>query len=135
MKTSIKVISMFLGSFLSSCQGLVNGQSSKELMHINSKEISDIVKMKDALIIDVRTPGEINQGFISGTKIFADISSSDFDHSIQKLDTSRTYIVYCRSGARSRAAADKMLAMGFSHLYNLKGGILAYEGNLIRPGK
>lgn len=74
-----------------------------------------------AQLIDVRTPGELASGTI-GKPINIDFMSRDFDAKIRKLGTDKTYFVFCRSGARSAAAARKMKQAGFT-AYNLVGGI------------
>ena len=49
------------------------------------------------------------------------------------LDEEKAYYVYCRSGARSAAACAHMRDMGFEELYNLKGGILDWNGPVVKP--
>jgi rhodanese-related sulfurtransferase len=77
-----------------------------------------------AVLLDVRTPGEFNGGNIAGAKNI-DFYSANFDAEIEKLDKSKTYYVYCRSGARSANACSKMEAIGIKAI-NLSGGIGAY---------
>ena len=81
----------------------------------------------DALIIDVRTAPETAAGIIPNALIDFDIHQSDFDAKIEDLDPEKTYLVYCRSGVRSVYACEKMHALGFQHLYNLRGGIIAWQ--------
>ncbi|MGY6562954.1 MAG: rhodanese-like domain-containing protein [Luteibaculaceae bacterium] len=78
----------------------------------------------NAVLLDVRTPSEFNSGFIPGA-VNIDFYSANFDSEIQKLDKSKTYYVYCRSGARSSGACSKLEAQGLKS-YNLSGGIGAY---------
>jgi len=59
-----------------------------------------------------------------------DYTSASFQTEVQKLDTSKTYVVYCRSGGRSAKAASFMASHGFSNVYNLEGGINNYSGTL-----
>lgn len=96
---------------------------------------AQVIKMlssDSAVLMDVRTPEEVAEGFIPGTSVFIDYKSADFGNQIAALDTARTYIVYCRSGARSSAAVDYMKAHGFHHVYNCEGGILAWKGELTK---
>ncbi len=74
-----------------------------------------------AVLLDVRTPGEFSSGHISGAKNI-DFTSSSFGSKIAALDKSKTYFLYCRSGARSGGACNAMAAEGFK-VYNLAGGI------------
>ena len=45
---------------------------------------------------------------------------------VEKIATDKPVIIHCRSGARSAAAVMQLEAQGFTKLYNLKGGILAW---------
>ena len=89
-------------------------------------------KMQDSnvVVIDVRTPQEVSSGYIKGADKFIDINGSNFQSEINNLDKSKTYIMYCRSGARSGRAADYMIENGFTDVYNLSGGILNYRGEI-----
>ncbi|MFZ1321924.1 MAG: rhodanese-like domain-containing protein [Ignavibacteria bacterium] len=82
------------------------------------------------ILVDVRTPGEISNGYISGTDLFIDFSGVSFTDEIKKLDTTKKYIIYCRSGNRSSRACKIMNSKGFKNLYNLSGGINKWKGEL-----
>lgn len=77
-----------------------------------------------AVLIDVRTPSEFSGDKIKGAKNI-NVSSADFGKKIAALDKSKTYYVYCRSGARSGMACSQMAAAGFQ-VYNLSGGIMRW---------
>lgn len=82
--------------------------------------------MSNAQLLDVRTPSETAQGIIPGaTKI--NLHDADFEQRLQELDKSRPVFVYCRSGARSGNAMSLMHKAGFKEVYNLSGGILAWQ--------
>ena len=79
-------------------------------------------------VIDVRTDGEVAEGVIPGA-IQIDISDREnFEAEIAKLDKDRDVLVYCKVGGRSAQAASYMESQGFSKVYDLKGGILAWNG-------
>ena len=80
----------------------------------------------EAVLLDVRTPRETAMGKIEGA-IEIDIANPNFAQEIQRLDKSKTYLVYCRSGRRSVSACKAMEDQGFQSLYNLRGGILAWN--------
>ena len=80
-----------------------------------------IAENSDLIILDVRTPEETDLGIIPGA-ILIDFQNSDFDDKVSKLDKSKTYLVYCRSGGRSVGASNKMIAQGFTDVTNMKGG-------------
>jgi len=71
----------------------------------------------DAVVIDVRTPGEFDGGHLEGA-VNIDVQAADFDAHISELDPDVTYYVYCRSGNRSGQAIDRMAALGFTDLTN-----------------
>ena len=73
-------------------------------------------------IIDVRTVEEFNSGHIAGAS-YIDFYKKDFQHNLAKLDKDKTYLLYCRTGRRSGIALDMMKTMGFTHSYNMLGGI------------
>ena len=84
----------------------------------------------ESVILDVRTAEEFESGYIKGALNMDIRGGADFLASIESLDKSKSYFVYCRSGARSGQACQLMSQMGFSALYNLDGGVLAWEGDL-----
>jgi len=80
-----------------------------------------IADNKDLIILDVRTPEETDLGVIPNA-IIIDFYNDNFDSEIAKLDKSKPYLVYCRSGGRSVSASNKMIDAGFSDVTNMKGG-------------
>jgi rhodanese-related sulfurtransferase len=95
-------------------------------------ELETVRKEQNAIILDVRTPAEVAEGYIDGTSKFIDVNGNDFSAELAKLDKSATYIVYCRSGGRSMRAAETMVNQGFQHVYNLQGGITGWTGKIVR---
>lgn len=76
-------------------------------------------------LIDVRTPEETWEGVIDGA-LQINIYDPTFADQIEKLDKSKPYVVYCRSGSRSAAACGLMASRGFKQLYNLTGGYMGW---------
>jgi len=81
---------------------------------------------KDAVLLDVRTRKEYEEGHIPGA-VLIDITSNDFDKQVAKLDKKKTYLVHCAAGVRSTRACKKMGEANFSKLFNLEGGMGAWE--------
>lgn len=81
----------------------------------------------NAVLLDVRTPGEYGSGNIKGAKNINYMSAS-FRADVQKLDKNKAYFLYCRSGNRSSQACGVMEQMGYT-VYNLAGGIGAWPRN------
>ncbi len=127
---SIVVLLSFMGC---NAQSQNNDQGTAMVNHISQADFQKIVTDEKALVMDVRTPGEISSGIIKGATLFADFNSNDFAKKVESLDKSKTYIVYCRSGARSNSAANYMVSKGFKKVYNLKGGISNWNGEIVTP--
>jgi len=79
------------------------------------------------VVIDVRTPAEFAEGHIARAQV-VDISAADFADQIAKFDPSATYLVYCHSGNRSGQATAIMASLGFTSVYDLDGGTIAWQG-------
>lgn len=107
-------------------------QVNAQVQNINQTDFKKLQADKNTVIIDVRTPGEIQQGYIKGTSKFIDISDPQFEQKINALDKSKNYIMVCRSGARSGRAAQIMAGKGFKKVYNLSGGVLNWSGGLTK---
>lgn len=88
-------------------------------------EFDQVVKTDGTRIIDVRTPAEYSAGHLPGA-VNIDVESSSFGAEIAGLDKTVTYAVYCRSGNRSKVASQQLADAGFTHVYDLAGGINAW---------
>lgn len=84
----------------------------------------------DAVLLDVRTEEEVEEGFIPKAKNLDIYKGQEFVEELEKLDKSKNYYVYCRSGKRSAQAATLMDNMGFNKTYNLLGGFSEWEGDV-----
>lgn len=87
-------------------------------------------QISESVILDVRTEEEFESGYIKGALNMDILAGGDFLASIDTLDKSKPYFVYCRSGARSAQACQLMSQKGFIAVYNLDGGVLNWQGNL-----
>lgn len=80
----------------------------------------------DFVVLDVRTPGEFAGGHVpDATNV--DFESSTFAQQLSTLSKDKTYLVYCHTGNRSGQATELMHQMGFKHVYDVQGGIAAWE--------
>ena len=86
-----------------------------------------LAEEKDAVLLDVRTPMEHQMVRIPNS-ILIDINSPMFMEEIDKLDKTKSYYVYCRSGNRSFHAGNYMLTKGFEKVFNLEPGIIGWNG-------
>jgi rhodanese-related sulfurtransferase len=102
---------------------LAGCSNSSTATDLSVSEFSSKVTEAGIITLDVRTPGEFNEGHIEGAQLI-DFQSGNFENEIATLDKSKTYAVYCRSGNRSGQAVKVMSDAGFSNLYNLNGGVI-----------
>jgi sulfur-carrier protein adenylyltransferase/sulfurtransferase len=79
----------------------------------------------DYLILDVRQPGEYQEAHIPGARL---LPLPELPGAHQTLDPDKPTIVHCAIGGRSRVAAQLLAGFGFKEVYNLAGGIKAYQG-------
>jgi len=87
-------------------------------------------KDDNAFILDVRTDDEREEGFIPKANHIDIYLGQGFIDELQKLDKSKNYYVYCRSGNRSGQACAIMNSIGFENAYNLEGGFMNWEGEV-----
>lgn len=85
-----------------------------------------ITHKEGAQLLDVRTPEEWNEGIIEGATMM-NFYDADFKQQLEKLDKEKPVAVYCKSGGRSGQAMNMMQEMGFKEVYNLNGGIGAWN--------
>lgn len=90
----------------------------------------ELSKDDNAIILDVRTEEELEEGIIPNA-IHIDIYlGQEFINQIEKLDKSKTFYVYCRSGGRSAQACAIMNQLGFASTKNLVGGFSEWTGEV-----
>lgn len=100
--------------------GVKNNESMKE---ITVKQLLDWQKIgKEFQFIDVREQNEYNEANIGAELIPLGTVAANADRIRKDIDV----VVHCRSGVRSAKAISELERKGFTNLYNLKGGILAY---------
>lgn len=85
----------------------------------------------NAVVLDVRTDDEVAQGIIPNAIHLDIFKGQEFIDAIEALDKDKNYYVYCRSGNRSGQACAIMNQLGFTNAYNLEGGIMEWEGDLV----
>jgi len=98
--------------------------------NINPEEFSKLMSQEGYVVLDVRSEREAAQASIPGSMLI-DIMNPSFASEVEKLDKSKNYLIYCRSGQRSGSACGYMAGLGFGELYNLAGGILAWSRSAV----
>lgn len=94
--------------------------------NVNAQESQKLIAAKKVVVLDIRTPEEFAAGHIPGATNI-NFNSPDFAKAISGLDTNKTYLVHCASGKRSSQALPVFRKLKISSLYQLDGGIKAWE--------
>ena len=95
---------------------------------ISPKDLNQIFnqKLSENIILDVRTKEECSESKIPGS-LNLDYYSENFKDNLDKLNKNLNYYIYCRSGNRSGKTVVILREKGFKNVFNLEGGILAWE--------
>ncbi len=97
-------------------------EEDDQVIALNTSEFSLAKQKIDNMVLDVRTEEEVAGGIIPDA-VHIDFMKSDFENRVSKLDRSLPVLVYCKVGARSAKASEKMKELGFKKVYHLEGGI------------
>lgn len=105
-----------------------NGQQSDQKVAVQNIKVSEteaIINKDNVIVLDVRTPDEFKHGHLENA-VNIDFYGDNFKDEVAKLDKSKAYVVYCHSGRRSANAGDIMTGLGYTNVYNVLGGIVAW---------
>ena len=94
---------------------------------VNAVQATHLINREDALILDVRDPGEYGSGHILGAK---NVPLSRIDAAGSEIAAKRRdkpVIVYCDGSNRATKAAAALRSQGFSRVLNLSGGLGAWQ--------
>lgn len=81
--------------------------------------------LQEVTILDVRQPGEYEEGHIPGARL---VPMPVLTDSLGEIDRSKPVLVYCAIGGRSRVAAQTLAGKGYDQVINLSGGFKAWNG-------
>ena len=120
-------LALFILILSSSCI-FSKGEGYKRISMDEAKTLME--KEEGYILLDVRTKGEYESGYIPGA---INIPLSDIDEKIISFlpDKSQMILVYCRSGNRSREASDKLSKLGYTNILEI-GGINAWKGKIVK---
>ncbi|MGB8516682.1 MAG: rhodanese-like domain-containing protein [Gallionella sp.] len=87
-----------------------------------------LINHKDAFVLDVREPSEYNNGHLLNAKL---LPLGKLKERIGELEKHRNkpMLVVCRSGNRSGTACAILAKNGYTQVYNLAGGVMAWQGS------
>ena len=111
-----------------------NKKISKKESSINHVSMDDIVQImndnSDYIILDVRTVEEYNEGHIPNAICIPNETIGE--DTVNKLPNKEQLIlIYCRSGNRSKQAAQKLIKLGYTNLIEF-GGIIDWKGEIVK---
>lgn len=95
--------------------------------------ISQLNADPNAVILDVRTEDEWNDGIIPNAINIDIYKGQGFIYAVEELDKSKNYYVYCKAGGRSEQACNIMNQLGIENTYNLLGGMMQWKGEVVQP--
>ena len=122
MKRTLKIcLTMGLMSLLFGCAPKPSFRS------VDAEQFAREIEREEVQLVDVRTAEEFAEGHIPGA-MNMDVNGVAFEAQIATLDTERPVALYCRSGRRSKVAAEKVVKAGFE-VVELDGGILSWTGD------
>ena len=132
MKRIIHLLALVLA--VQSCSPKTEVKSSSSEADLTQSQIENLdaaafkakIESGNGIILDVRTPGEVAQGYIADAVII-DIYDQNFITELNKLPKDKEVYVYCASGMRSVQAAEILLQNGFTHVYNMNEGLVDWQ--------
>ena len=103
------------------------GTPVAETAGVRKLQVSDLAPMlasKDFLLVNVHIPYE---GEIAGTDAL--LPYNEIERNLDKLpaDKGAKVVLYCRSGAMSAIAAGKLVELGYTNVWDVQGGMVAWE--------
>ncbi len=114
----IKTLIVVMLIMVSACK---NASSQQENLLKPDAFQKKLAEVKEAQLVDVRTPEEFQRGYLKGA-LSMNINSDDLKNRSKYLDKEKPLFVYCYSGARSARACDYFRKAGFKIVYDLDGG-------------
>ena len=92
---------------------------------IKPSEAKSMIDAGNVMVVDVRTQSEYEDAHIEGAVLVPLDTICDSD--IAALpDKDATLIVYCRTGVRSAQASAALVKLGYTHVYDMDGGITSW---------
>ena len=99
---------------------------------ISAEEAYEMMTSQEVVVVDVRTREEYDGGHIENAVLVPNESiGSEMPEALP--DKEATLLIYCRSGRRSKEAAQKLLSLGYQSVYDF-GGVIDWPYELVKEG-
>ena len=89
---------------------------------LDREEYKNAISKGKVQLVDVRTRAEFMSGHIKGASNIDFFQGSAFESAFSKMKKEKPVYLYCQSGNRSQKAARRLVEMGFTEVYDLRGG-------------
>ncbi|MDI6401423.1 rhodanese-like domain-containing protein [Balneolaceae bacterium ANBcel3] len=116
----MKEMMLLLTLWLTLVMGCTKAEKPPGVVDVQPGEVAGLLSNNEVIIIDIRTPGEWQSGTVEGAQLI-NLQDPSFLELIDPLDRNQTYLLYCRTGNRSRMAASIMQEVGFASILNYTG--------------
>lgn len=94
---------------------------SQDAYHkIDAEEAKRMMDEEEIILVDVRRPMEYEESHIPGAILLPNENIEDFDP-VELPDKEAVLLIYCRTGVRSKQASDKLVKLGYKHVYDMGG--------------
>ena len=112
------------------CVGCSDGGSAtyEQISGAEAKALMD--SESGYIIIDARTREEYDQGYIPGAILIPEYEIADRAEN-ELPDKDQLILVYCRSGRRSKIAAEELVKLGYTNIREF-GGIIDWEYEIVK---
>lgn len=103
------------------------GFHEPEVPTVEAEDVKQAIDTNEkCVILDVRTIGEFSRGKLKGS---INCSVEDISQSVETLipDKKQKIYVYCLSGARSSVAVEAMIRLGYTNVFHMNHGLLAWR--------
>ncbi len=109
-------------------QKLQDKKKMDDIHHlISPAEFKKKINEGEYILVDIRTEKEFLNERLLGVDLNLDFYIDDFAEQVNKLDKTKKYLYYCRTGHRSGQAGQYAEQFGFKNVYELKGGIVDWK--------
>ena len=129
MKATLYFLASVIGSAVMLFTGARSSATGVDFRRVSPDEAEALIRSNAGnssfVILDIRTPGEYRDGHIPKAMLL-DSYSPAFRENLAALDRNKAYFIYCRSASRTGRATAMMQELGFTKVFELRGGVRAW---------